>query len=512
MTTNRIVALCGLLLLMAAVAAGAWVAGERIESPAEAAARTAPPTPSPILVPVEKRVLSSEIITRGTARFGTPQPIALAPSALKLNNAELITTLPLPNKQFNEGDVLFTASGRPVMVLQGNTPAYRDIVPGTAGVDVLQLEQALKRLGYDPGNIDGKFDEKSSASVGAWYRTKGYEPFGPTLEQQTKVRLLEAAMGDAIKAKLAASTALAGAQATVKNAKVRASLAERSAKADVSTRIADQAMIALDPKSLQMARIAADAKVDIARSSVEAAKLDGEAAIRGTGDALKVAQFDLQLTSEREKQVTAEWKNAKKKLGVSVPLDEIVFIPAMPVRVEQVTGVVGGTASGPILSVTDNQIIIDSALPLASAPLIKPGMEVAIDEPSLGFKAKGVVENVAQSPGTRGVDGYHFYYSVRVGQTAIPLQGYSLRLTMPVKSTGGPVTAVPMSALSLAADGTSRLQGQRNGKLDYFVVEPGMAADGYVEVKAVNGKLEPGELVVVGTSETANNELTDKQA
>src|SRR3954464_15985861 len=196
MTTNRIVALCGLLLLMAAVAAGAWFAGERIESPAEAAARTAPPAPSPILVPVEKRVLSSEIITRGTARFGTPQPIALAPSALKANNASLLTTLPLPNKQFNEGDVLFTASGRPVMALQGKTPAYRDIVPGTSGADVLQLEEALRRLGFNPGDLDGNFDEKTSAAVAECDGAKAYEPFGPTPEQQTKVRLIEAAMGD----------------------------------------------------------------------------------------------------------------------------------------------------------------------------------------------------------------------------------------------------------------------------------------------------------------------------
>jgi hypothetical protein len=54
------------------------------------------------------------------------------------------------------------------------------------------------------------------------------------------------------------------------------------------------------------------------------------------------------------------------------------------------------------------------------------------------------------------------------------------------------------------------VQVQRNGKLDYVVVEPGMAADGYVEVKPINGKLEPGELVVVGMAETANNELSDK--
>src|SRR5215212_9368308 len=105
MRTSRTAALCGILLLMAVMAGGAWFAGERIVSPAEAAARTAPPIPSLILVPVEKRVLSSEIITRGTARFGAPQPIALAPSVLKTNSAGLLTTLPLPNTQFKEGEV-----------------------------------------------------------------------------------------------------------------------------------------------------------------------------------------------------------------------------------------------------------------------------------------------------------------------------------------------------------------------------------------------------------------------
>ena len=511
MSANRIAAMCGILLLMAVMAIGAWVAGERIVSPAEAAARTAPPAPSPILVPIEKRVLRSEIITRGTARFGTPQPIALAPSPLKTSAAGLLTTLPLPNTQFKEGDVLFTASGRPVMALQGKTPAYRDMVPGTSGADVLELEQALKRLGFDPGDVDEKYDEKTIAAVAAWYKAKGYEPFGPTLEQQAKVRLMEAALGDAIKAKLAASTAAASAELAVKNARIKASLAERTAKADISTRIADQALIALDPKSLQMARVAADAKVDIARSAVESAKLDGQATVRAALDAQKLVQFDVQLTTEREAQAKTEWQNAVRRLGVSIPLDEIVFIPSMPVRVEQVTGVVGGSASGPILSVTDNQLIIDSSLPLVSAPLVKPGMEVAIDEPSLGFKAKGVVETIAPTPGTRGVDGYHFYFSVRVGETSIPLQGFSLRLTMATKSTGGAVTAVPMSALTLAADGTSRVQVQKNGALEYVTVEPGMVAEGFVQVKPVKGSLEPGQLVVVGNSQTANNDATDKQ-
>jgi hypothetical protein len=96
---------------------GAWVAGSQIESPAEVALRTAPPTASAILVPVEERVLSSDVVTRGTVRFGLPQPISVVPSALK-PSPSLIATLPLPNARFAEGDVILTASGRPVFLFQ----------------------------------------------------------------------------------------------------------------------------------------------------------------------------------------------------------------------------------------------------------------------------------------------------------------------------------------------------------------------------------------------------------
>jgi hypothetical protein len=181
-----------------------------------------------------------------------------------------------------------------------------------------------------------------------------------------------------------------------------------------------------------------------------------------------------------------------------VPIDEIVFLPALPVRVEQFTVAVGDAASGPVMTVTTNQLIIDSSLPLAEAPLVKPDMPVAIDEPELGIQATGVVVRVADTPGTNGVDGFHRYLEVLVDETSSTLEGFSLRLTIPVESTDGMVTVVPVSALSLAADGSSRVRVDNNGLLEFIVVEPGLSADGFVAVTPVDGTLTPGQLVVIG--------------
>jgi hypothetical protein len=579
MASKHIRMLAAVLSAVAVAAALAWAAGSHIESPADAAARTAPPSPSPILVPVEKRALSSSIVTRGTGRFGLPEAVSIAPSTLKPAPG-LITVLPVRNKQVPEGEVLLTASGRPVFVLQGERPAYRDLVPGLQGDDVRQLQQALKRLTFDPGPIDGSYHQLTAAAVARWYKSKGWEPFGPTREQLAALHTLERDAGDASKAALAASAAAAGAAPAVEaaraivansaraaatevaarqadlrtlqagrdtdlafalqNERAKAEHAIAAAETDLAAQIADEAFISLDPRQPETARMAAKAKVELARTSAhktrleanaavlaaeralaqvgsklavaeqalvnarlseKAAQLEGERTVRAALDALKLADFDAKLTADRARQLNTELELARSKMGVQVPVDEIVFLRTLPVRVEEVKATVGTPATGAVLSVTDNTLSIDSALPLEAAPLVKPGMKVAIDEQALGVSATGVVHAVAGMPGTRGVDGFHIYFEVRVDPTPARLDGFSMRLTIPIKSTDGAVTAVPTSALSLAADGSSRVQVQDNGSLGYVVVRPGLSADGFVEVTAVNGKLEPGQLVVVGYNE-----------
>ncbi|MEO6269851.1 MAG: hypothetical protein ABIP08_06070, partial [Lautropia sp.] len=316
----------------------------------------------------------------------------------------------------------------------------------------------------------------------------------------------------------------------VENERAKAAHADTAAAADIALQIAEQATIALDPRQPETARISANAKLEVARAARRriqlesevaiqaaerdlamggdrirladaagaAARLEGERSVRAAQEAIKLAEFDLKLSTERAEQSAAELEAARQKLGVQIPADEIVFISTLPVRVEEITATIGAAATGPVLTVTDNQLAVDSALPLDAAQLVKPGMPVVIDEQALGLKATGVVASVASTPGTRGVDGYHVYFETRVDTTALQLDRVSVRLTIAINATQGMVTAVPVSAVSLAADGTSRVQVENKGALEYVAVTTGLSAGGYVEVKAVEGKLAPGQSVVVG--------------
>jgi peptidoglycan hydrolase-like protein with peptidoglycan-binding domain len=451
-------------------------------APAEAAARTAPPTPSPLLVPVEERVLTSDVVTRGTARFGTPQSISLAPSPLK-SDGGVITSLPPRNTQLSEGDVLLTASGRPVFVLQGAIPAFRDFVPGLSGDDVRQLEEALERLGFEPGDVDGTYDEQTALAVSQWYTAAGWEPFGATADQLATIQALEGELAGALNDKAAAADALAAAPLAVAAASAEAEAANMAAAAAVAAAVAS----AINTSELELAQ-----------SAALAVQLAGDVAVQEALDAQMAAEREAQTAAAAVDRITADLEAAQRAAGVKAPLDEIVFIPTLPVRVEQSEVVVGDEASGPVLLVTNNQLAIDSSLPLDEAPLVRPGMAVAIDEPDLGIVATGVVERVAGNPGSDGVDGFHIYFEVLVDETPATLEGFSLRLTIPVESTGGEVTIVPISALSLAADGTTRVQVEDNGTLEFVVVEPGLSADGFVEVTPLAGALPPGRLVVIG--------------
>lgn len=157
------------------------VAGSRISSPEDAAAKTAAPKASQITVPVAKKALSSKVVGRGDASFDGAVNIRVETSGIK--TAPIVTgKVPAVGSTLTEGKALLEITGRPVIGLAGVLPMYRTLSPGSKGPDVLQLEQTLDRLGLDPGDVDDEYDLDTSAAVERLYEEAGYD--APVADEQ----------------------------------------------------------------------------------------------------------------------------------------------------------------------------------------------------------------------------------------------------------------------------------------------------------------------------------------
>jgi hypothetical protein len=96
--------------------------------------------------PVEKRTLSATVPQDGTLTYaarsdGSPYSV--------INRAGgTYSELPALGQVIHQGRVLYRVSDRPVVLLDGSTPAYRNLSAGANGPDVAELNADLVALGY----------------------------------------------------------------------------------------------------------------------------------------------------------------------------------------------------------------------------------------------------------------------------------------------------------------------------------------------------------------------------
>jgi hypothetical protein len=158
--------------------------------------------------------------------------------------------------------------------------------------------------------------------------------------------------------------------------------------------------------------------------------------------------------------------------------------------------------------VSNLQLAVDSAVSANDAKLIRVGAPAVISQPDLGITATGEVTQIATTPGTNGVDPQRFYLEVTPKDAPAALVGTSVVLTITVNSTETDVLAVPVAALSVAADGTSRVEVKAGDGTTHFVaVTPGLTAKGLVAVVPA-GALAAGDLVIVGTGASSDSGLS----
>jgi hypothetical protein len=90
-----------------------------------------------------------------------------------------VTALARSGSIVTRGGVLYSVDTDPIILMYGSMPAYRDLDVGVAdGQDVLQLEENLAWLGFDPGLVDDTFTTTTAAAVRNWQDSVGLEETG----------------------------------------------------------------------------------------------------------------------------------------------------------------------------------------------------------------------------------------------------------------------------------------------------------------------------------------------
>ncbi|MGW2253582.1 peptidoglycan-binding protein [Kitasatospora sp. NPDC001660] len=456
----------------AVVSAAGLGASTLVKSPEQVAADTKPPAASPLTAPVVQRVLANTTVLRGV--FSAGQTYAVQPATVAASTGgpgggtPIVSALKVAaGDQVDSKKVLAEVSGRPVFVLPGSIPAYRDMQPGESGDDIAQLQSVLKDLGISTGgDAKGSFGAGTKAAVTKLYQQLGYSV--PVTGETT-------------------AAAVRTAQQAVQQ----------------------QEQAVQDLQSRQAPPAPGDAS--------GAPRADGGGAGGGGDSATQLARAKSLLDQKRQ-----ELAQAQAKDGPQVPLSEVLFLPSLPARVHAVSAKVGDKVTAPILSLTAGGLGLTGHLLPSDAPLVKQGMKVTVLSESTGVQLSAQVGgvgalvtpggNAAPGAGTAGQgadpaggarqDPY-VPVSITPDQPWSPaLEGQDVRITIVEAATSGEVLAVPASAISSSVDGrTTVTVAAADGSRRPVEVTAGVVADNYVQVTAKNGDLRAGDPVLVGVGQ-----------
>jgi hypothetical protein len=200
-------------------------------------------------------------------------------------------------------------------------------------------------------------------------------------------------------------------------------------------------------------------------------------------------------------------------LGVAWPpgslsLGQVVFEPEA-LRVAQVTGSLGGSADGPVLTATSGRQVVTIALDASQQTEVRAGDAVSIALPD-GSTTPGVISSVgtvattsSSAPG-QGEGPAATTIAVTVTlvhpQAAGTLDQAPVTVNITTETSPGPVLAVPVTALLAQSSGGYDVEVAGPGSARRYVpVTPGIYDDAAGLVQ-VTGALTAGERVVVAAS------------
>jgi multidrug efflux pump subunit AcrA (membrane-fusion protein) len=269
--------------------------------------------------------LSSQLSVTGTLTYATQ----LDGSSFTIVDQALgtFTELPSPGKTVSRGEVLYRVSNIPVVLLYGETPAYRSLIQGDVGPDVTQLNRNLVALGdATRGQLNPSSDYFGAETAVALDRLQAR-----LHEQQTG----SLALGQAV--------FLPG---RVRVAAVRPALgtkAVRGVSIAIATSTTRDVVVNLDASDQSEVKVGDDAEVTLPSGQVTPGVVDGIGTVVGSGSSGPTVPVYIRLKRSdaagklSQAPVQVDITTTTIKHALIVPIDALTARPGDRYAVETVS-------------------------------------------------------------------------------------------------------------------------------------------------------------------------------
>ncbi|MEA1903642.1 MAG: peptidoglycan-binding protein [Actinomycetota bacterium] len=362
----------------------------------------------------------------------------------------VLTWLPDVGTILESGDVIARVDNSPIVLLEGDLPMYRTLREGVEGEDVLQLEQALVALGYDSDEtvtVDEDFTSVTENMVERWQEDLGIDETG-------RISVGEVIFAP-VPAQIVSHQAVVGSSVNSSTPVMQATGGTLLSGSDVLQLEEALADLGYNPGSV-------DGTYDIDTALAVSAWTDDGG--HGRDGLLVVGSVVFNSGDLRTAEVFAD-------VGTAV------------------------NASSPVISAADLETIVRLDLPAEDQDLLSVGSSVVIVMPdrsetggTVTFVSSVATDGGPGSPATFDVEIELDDPSVAEGLDEAPVD------VRAVSEAVEDVLAVPVSALLALAEGGYAVEIVDGAGTKLVAVDPGFFADGWVEI---TGNVQVGDIVVV---------------
>ncbi|MDR2974894.1 MAG: hypothetical protein LBV00_09355 [Propionibacteriaceae bacterium] len=427
---------------------------------------------------IERTSLVAGFVMSGTLAYGAPTTLG--------GGGGVVTKLPQVGQTVATGQVVMEVEGSPVFLLQGDIPLWRAIGPGSSGVDVAMVRDALIKLGLSAGTAGAQdYDQGLSDGIAQLYANAGYQRVPATADQ---AKAQEAAQQALSTAKDGLATAQAALDAAKKKQPGRAELLQ----ADTAV---NQAQAAYDAVLRGECESMGATQSGCGQVQIVQAKGALDLAIAQRDDLKKPADTTNELLAVTEAQRGVDKAQAEfdTTQGNMVAPQSVLMAPEAQIRIDGVSAKLGVPADGAILTWTRTLLYGKVDLSEAQRRLLASGAAATLKLPD-GSELQGKVGEITDSK-TDTTTGQVTPASARIDlddQAGAAAAGLNAVTVTFVQDTAEDTLVVPVTALMALAEGgycVERPDGTLVG------VEVGLVADTRAQIST--DELREGDEVII---------------